>query len=125
MRIVRHSAVVTLCVVAACSVAIAAKKPSDAEKSFNRLLADRIGRLWYARMEAHPKQLLPGTIRVQLAISRGGKIVALRVLSNTSSELLAKLSLDAIKQAKIPPVPSEIHVAGTFKREYTFTVYPR
>lgn len=50
-------------------------------------------------MEAHYRQLVPGTARVQLSVSAEGKLVETRVLSNTSNELAAQLIIDAIRPA--------------------------
>jgi hypothetical protein len=95
----------------------------DAEKQFKKLLADRIGSIWYASMEAHHKQLVPGATRIGIAISPQRKVLELRVLSNTSNDLAARL-MDAIRRAEIPPVPREVLWRGAYRDEYTFKIYP-
>jgi TonB family protein len=90
---------------------------------FTKLLMDRIGPLWYAKMDAHRKQLSPGSVRVHFAISRDGKILDLRVLSNTSNGLSARLCLDAIRQAKVPPLPAEVRTQATLNVDFTVTIY--
>jgi len=54
----------------------------------------------------------------------GGKITKLRVLSNTSDQLFAKICLRAIQEAKIPPVPAELLTRGRFEDEISFTTFP-
>jgi hypothetical protein len=71
------------------------KKFADGQGAF----FDHIGNLWYENMEAHYRQLVPGTARVQLSVSPEGKLVETRVLSNTSNELAAQLIIDAIRPA--------------------------
>ena len=119
----RCAAAVALCVFAASAVALPAHKPTDAEKKFKKLLADRIGRIWYASMDAHKKQLVPGATRIGVAISPERKILELRLVSNTSNELSARLSMDAIRRAEIPPVPPELLSRGAYRDEYTFKIY--
>jgi hypothetical protein len=89
----RCAAAVALCVFAASAVALPAHKPTDAEKKFKKLLADRIGRIWYASMDAHKKQLVPGATRIGVAISPERKILELRLVSNTSKEAHERRSL--------------------------------
>jgi hypothetical protein len=124
MPFFRCASVVALCLFAASAVALPALKPTDAEKKFKKLLADRIFRIWYASMEAHHKRLVPGATRIGVAISPERKILELRVLSNTSNDLSARLSTDAIRRAEIPPVPPEALSRGAYRDEYTFTIYP-
>jgi hypothetical protein len=71
------------------------KKFADAQGAF----FDHIGKLWYENMDAHYRQLVPGTARVQLSVSPEGKLVETRVLSNTSNELAAQLIIDATRPA--------------------------
>jgi hypothetical protein len=121
---VRCAIALALWVFATTAVAAPAHKSSDAEKKFKKSLADSIGRIWYASMEAHKKQLVPGETHLRVAISPEQKILELRVVSNTSNELSARLSKDAIRRAEIPPVPPELLTRGAYRDEYTFKIYP-
>jgi hypothetical protein len=71
------------------------KKFADAQDAF----LDHVGRLWYANLESNYRQLVPGTVRVELNISPEGKLVKTRVLSNSSNQLAAQLIIDAIRPA--------------------------
>ncbi|SRR6266487_1773607 len=122
--IVSRIAVATLCLWAmhVSAVAVAAEQ-TDAKKRFTKLLYDRIGAQWYARVKAHRDELAVGSVHVRLVLSSQGMIRDLRVLSNTSNERLAMLVLDAIKHVKIPPPPSELVSHGEFENDLTFKVY--
>ena len=71
------------------------KKFADAQDAF----LDHVGRIWYANVESHYRQLVPGTVRVQFSISPKGKLAKTRVLSNTSNQLAAQLIIDAVRPA--------------------------
>ena len=92
---------------------------------FKKLLYDRIGSSWYTKVQPQEEAIAVGTIRVALTLSAQGKILRLRVLSNTSNELFAKITLSAIRDTKIPAIPSNFLVHGKFQDEIQFTLYPR
>jgi len=105
-----------------CSV-VSAQQPSAAPvHPFKKRLYDQIGAFWYHAV-AKSKNIPVGTVRVAMTISPNGAIAKLRVLSNTSNQVFAKLCLDAIHQAKIPPIPADLLSDGKFQDEIAFTVY--
>jgi hypothetical protein len=71
------------------------KKFADAQDAF----LDHVGQLWNANLESNYRQLIPGTVRVELSTSPEGELVKTSVLSNTSNELAAQLIIDAIRPA--------------------------
>lgn len=92
---------------------------------FKKRLLDQIGSSWYRSVEANSQKIALGTVRIALTTSRDGNITKLRVLSNTSNQLLAQISLSAIRQAKIPPIPEELLSHGKFEDEMSFTMFPK
>lgn len=74
-------------------------------------------------MRAYKTELVPGVIRIQIGISARQELVELREVSNTSNPLAAKLTLDAIRRARIPQVPAQLLVHGVFREECTFKIY--
>ena len=71
------------------------KKFADAQEAF----VDHVGQLWFANLESQYRQLIPGTVKVELSTSPEGELVKTSVLSNTSNELAAQLNIDAIRPA--------------------------
>src|SRR5215472_1555619 len=71
------------------------QKFADAQDAF----LDHVGQLWTANLESNYRQLVPGTVRVELSTSPEGELVKTSVLSNTSNELAAQLIIDAIRPA--------------------------
>ena len=92
-------------------------------RAFKKDLADQVGRVWHRDVEASSQKIALGTIRIALTVSPDGKITNVRVLSNTSNKLFAKICLSAIQHANIPPVPQELLSDGQFEDEITFTVF--
>jgi outer membrane biosynthesis protein TonB len=91
---------------------------------FKKRLHEQIGRAWYHSVQTNSQKLALGTIRIAITASADGKITELRVLSNTSNELMAQISLAAIRQAKIPPIPPELLSDGKFQDQVSFTMFP-
>ena len=71
------------------------QKFADAQDAF----LDHVGQLWNANLESNYRQLVPGTVRVELSTSPEGELVETSVLSNTSNELAAQLIINAIRPA--------------------------
>jgi hypothetical protein len=71
------------------------KQFADTQDAF----IDHLGQLWNANLESNYRQLVPGTVRVELSTSPEGELVKTSVLSNTSNELAAQLIIDAIRPA--------------------------
>jgi hypothetical protein len=112
---------ILLCLISA--RAFASEQLTPAEKNFVEAFNDHVGRIWYANMESHNRQLVPGKVRVQFSISSKGKLVKTRVLSNTSNQLAAQLIIYAIRRAKIPPIPQGLIATRGFSSAYTFEIY--
>jgi TonB family protein len=105
---------------------LASEQLTPAEKKFVKGFGDRVGRIWYAKLEANKDRIVPGTVCVRFSISRGGKLMNLRILSNTSNQLAAQLAVDAIRRAKIPPMPSEANYGWIYSPPYfDFVVYEK
>jgi TonB family protein len=107
------------------AAALASEQLTPVEKNFVKAFADHVGRIWYANMEAHQNKLVPGTVCVRFTISAEGRLMDSRVLSNTSNDLAAQLSLDAIRRAKVPPVPQGPRGPHPYSSDWRFTVYAK
>ena len=105
--------------------AFASEQSSSAEKNFAKAFADHVGRVWYANMESHHRKLVPGTVRIRISISPKGKLVETRLLSNTSNQLAAQLTIDAIRRAKIPPIPKGLNATRGYSSPCTFEIYQK
>jgi outer membrane biosynthesis protein TonB len=109
--------------VTCCSVAWSQQRSPAPIHPFKKRLLDEVGAAWYRAVEANSKKIPVGTVRIAVTLLPNGKISKLRVLSNTSNQLFAKICLSAIEQTKIPPVPRELLSGGKFQDELSFKMF--
>jgi hypothetical protein len=98
--------------------------PPTNSHPFRRSLYGQIGSAWYRSTQANLDKIAVGKIGIGVTLSPEGKITQLDVLSNTSNKLLEKISLSAIREAQIPPVPPELLIHGKYHDDLFFTIYP-
>ena len=92
---------------------------------YKKMLSDAIGSRWYYYVNRQIDLVSIGTIEISFIVERDGKARSVRVISNTSNESFASVSLRSILEAKIPPIPDDVadslH-AGRLEVDYTFTI---
>jgi outer membrane biosynthesis protein TonB len=125
VRTVRAFVLVAALAIAFSVSAHARTSQHASEHPLKRRLYDQIGRVWYRDVQANLQKIALGTVRIHVTASRDGKIINLRVVSNTSNRLLAQISLAAIREAKIAAVPAELLSQGKFEDEISFTIFPK
>ena len=92
---------------------------------FKKQLYAQIATAWDRALEPNLDIVAFGTLRIALTALPNGKISQIKVLSNTSNEALAGITIRALWDfVKIPPIPSELLSQGRFKDELTFRVLP-
>jgi outer membrane biosynthesis protein TonB len=92
---------------------------------FKKQVSDAIGSRWYYYVNSQMGLLNIGTVEVRFIVNPEGKVKSPRVLSNTSNESFASVSLSAILEAKIPPIPPEVVKLlenGRLEIDYSFTI---
>lgn len=75
---------------------------------YEKAVEDSIGMLWYQYTEQHMDQIGFGEIKVHFYINRSGKVQNVRVTSGKQNSVLADISIQAITEAPIPPIPPEV-----------------
>ncbi len=81
-----------------------------------------IKRRWYQYFDARADVVSLGSVRIHFAVDRDGKIRNPRVVSNTANEALAAVSLRALTDALIPPMPDEV-AASTNGAQLPIDIY--
>jgi len=94
---------------------------------YQKTVYDVIGSHWYAYMEERGELASLGTVRVTFVIDRSGRVQHPKVASNDANEAFANISLQAILDAKFPPIPDD--VASTlppegFEQDIHFINFP-
>lgn len=75
---------------------------------YEKAVYDAIGSRWYAYMEAKRDLASLGTVRITFFIDRTGHVQKLKVVSNDANEAFANIALQAILDAKFPPLPEDL-----------------
>jgi outer membrane biosynthesis protein TonB len=94
---------------------------------YQKTIYDAVGSRWYAYMEERGDLASLGTVRVTFVIDRSGRVRNPKVAFNDANEAFANISLQAILDAKFPPIPDD--VASTlppegFEQEINFINFP-
>jgi outer membrane biosynthesis protein TonB len=66
-----------------------------------------------------------GTVEIRFTVTQEGKIKSPQVLSNTSNESFASVSLSSVVNATIPPMPPEVAKLvenGRLEIDFSFTI---
>ena len=85
-----------------------------------------IGSRWYYYVRERRDLIAFGSVKVSYAITAQGKIVDVRVRTNTSNESLARICEQSIREAEVGPPPDEAQAAmsdGRLEGDLTFTYY--
>jgi hypothetical protein len=92
---------------------------------YKKMVSDAIGSRWYYHVNSQMGLLNIGTVEITFTVTPEGKVKAPRVISNTSNESFASVSIAAIVQAEIPPIPPEVAKIlenGRLQIDYSFTI---
>lgn len=95
---------------------------------YEKILKDAIGSRWYSYMEQKRDLVSIGTLQVRFYIDRGGRVQNLKITENTSNEAFANICLQAIQEARLPPIPEDVANAlpsqGLEIEGMNFIIYP-
>ena len=93
---------------------------------YQKILFDAVGSHWYAYIEQKADLVSLGTTRVTFWVDRSGRVKNLKVISNDSNEAFANVCLQAILDAKLPPIPEDVASAlppEGLESEIAFTTF--
>ena len=68
----------------------------------------KINALWQSYAYQNPHSVTPGKVKISFRLNADGTVQNIRVLSNTSNQFLADISIKAIKNAKLSPFPKSV-----------------
>ena len=93
---------------------------------YQKTVEDCIGMLWYQFTEQRMDVLSAGEIKVHFYIDRSGRVEQVAVSSGKSNGALADISIQAVTEAPIPPIPPEVAATldgGRLEYDFGFGVY--
>jgi len=92
---------------------------------YKKTISDAIGSRWYYYVNNQIGLLNIGTVSVRFVVMPDGKVKGIKVLSNSSNESFASVSVSSIVEAEIPPIPEEVAKLLENSRieiDYSFTI---
>jgi len=93
---------------------------------YKKAVSDAIGSRWYYLVDDMMDLVSIGTVDLSFVVGADGKVVGgVKVLQNTSNESLAGVSVRAIIEAELPPIPKDIVPTlegGRLEIEFSFTI---
>ncbi|MFZ4775176.1 MAG: hypothetical protein ACOYM3_07435 [Terrimicrobiaceae bacterium] len=92
---------------------------------YKKNVSDAIGSRWYYYVNSQIGLLNIGTVDVRFMVASSGKVGRVKVVSNTSNESFASVSVNSIIEAEIPPIPEEVAKLldnGQLEIDYSFTI---
>lgn len=95
---------------------------------YRKMLSDAIGSRWYYYVADLIDLVNIGTVEIRFVVRADGSVEGVRVLKNSSNESLASVSVRAVIEAEIPPIPPEVVQEledGRLEVDYSFTIVGR
>jgi len=95
---------------------------------YRKMLSDAIGSRWYYYVADLIDLVNIGTVELRFVVRSDGTVEGVRVLKNSSNESLASVSVRAVIEAEIPPIPPEVVQEledGRLEVDYSFTIVGR
>lgn len=92
---------------------------------YKKELSDAIGSRWYYYVNEQMGLLNVGTVDIRFRVRQNGKVENIQVLHNSSNESFASVSVQAIMEAEIPPIPTDVARSlqgGRIEIDYSFAI---
>lgn len=92
---------------------------------YKKMLSDAIGSRWYFYVSSEISLLAVGTTTIRFNVFPDGRVSGVQILSNSSNESFASVSIRSILEADIPPIPPEVaeHLENNrIEVDYTFSI---
>ncbi len=92
---------------------------------YKKMLSDAIGSRWYFYVNNEIGLLAVGTTTIRFIVTASGRVTGLQILSNSSNESFASVSIRSILEAEIPPIPPDVaeHLENNrIEVDYTFSI---
>ncbi|WP_395746130.1 hypothetical protein [Prosthecobacter sp.] len=85
------------------------KKEETPKGRYIRQVTGQVEKKWHAYRKAKQKDLTYGALKVVFYVTKQGKVEGLRVINDKDSNaMLTELTLQAIRDAEIPPMPDDV-----------------
>jgi TonB family protein len=92
---------------------------------YKKALSDAIGSRWYFYVRSEIGLFSVGTAVIRFHVLPSGRVTAVQVLSNSSNESFASVTIRSIMEADIPPIPpdvSDLLENNRIEVDFTFSI---
>lgn len=93
---------------------------------YQRIVRDAIGSRWNMYTRSRIDLITLGTARIKFQITESGKVENLKVVENSSNEIFATCTIQAVLDAEIPAIPPDVAASLESRQlevDYTFNIY--
>ena len=84
------------------------EKPKTPLAAYQKQVNDMIGARWYALVEKERDMIAVGKVTINFRILADGRITNLKIVGNSSNESFANVSIRAVLEPKLPPIPEAV-----------------
>ena len=79
--------------------------PNPPLKQYKAEVFARMNVVWSRLTARYTDQLAEGTIKIRFRLQPDGRVLNLRVVSNSGNQALSDIATRTVQQTKIPPIP--------------------
>ena len=93
---------------------------------YKKKISEAIGSRWHYYVKQRNDLVTVGVARVNFFVTKDGRIQDVRVVENSSNATFANTCAQSVREAELPPVPSEMFEAmkdGRMENTFTFNLY--
>jgi outer membrane biosynthesis protein TonB len=93
---------------------------------YNKLISDIVGMRWYTYVAQQADLISVGSVKIHFVISATGHVHDVKIVSGNANGVLADISLQAITEAEIPPIPADVAATldgNQMEVDYEFSEY--
>lgn len=94
---------------------------------YRKTIADAVGSRWYFYVNRRMDMITVGDVYLKFSVNKHGRPEEIQILSNTANDTFAGYCMQAVSEARIPPIPPELLPMlenGRMEIDYHFTIYP-
>ncbi len=93
---------------------------------YQKAVSDQVGMRWYYYVAQKADLISVGSVKIHFIIAADGHVHDVRVVSGKANGVLADISMDAITEAEIPPIPPDVAAtldANQMDMDFDFSEY--
>ena len=93
---------------------------------YDKLVSDAVGMRWYYYVQQRADLISVGTVKIHFVVNSSGHVGGIKIVSGNANGVLADISIAAISEAEIPPIPDDVAATldgNQLEVDYDFSEY--